>query len=39
MSTFVLEHLVISKFGGSALGIDGSKIPIIVNSIKELKKV
>jgi aspartate kinase len=30
--------LTIVKFGGSALGVDGLKIPIIVNRIKELKK-
>ena len=30
--------MTIVKFGGSALGIDGLKIPIIVNRIKELKK-
>jgi aspartate kinase len=34
----ILEPLTIVKFGGSALGIDGLKIPIIVNRIKELKK-
>jgi len=33
-----LEPLTIVKFGGSALGIDGLKIPVIVNRIKELKK-
>jgi aspartate kinase len=33
-----LEPLTIVKFGGSALGVDGLKIPIIVNRIKELKK-
>ncbi len=33
-----MEPLIISKFGGSALGIDGSKIPKIVDRIKELKK-
>ncbi len=33
-----MEPLTIVKFGGSALGIDGLKIPIIVNRIKELKK-
>ncbi|MDQ6723400.1 MAG: aspartate kinase, partial [Thermoproteota archaeon] len=35
---FILEPLMIVKFGGSALGIDGIKIPIIVNRIKELKR-
>ena len=33
-----MEPLTIVKFGGSALGVDGLKIPIIVNRIKELKK-
>lgn len=35
MLTFVFKHVVISKFGEMefALGIDGSKIPIIVNRI------
>jgi aspartate kinase len=33
-----LEPLTIVKFGGSALGIDGIKIPMIINRIKELKK-
>lgn len=34
----VLEKLVISKFGGSAVGIDGILIPTIIKRIKELKK-
>jgi aspartate kinase len=29
---------MIVKFGGSALGVDGVKIPVIVDRIKELKK-
>jgi aspartate kinase len=33
-----LEPLIIVKFGGSALGVDGVKIPVIVDRIKELKK-
>jgi len=33
-----LENLVISKFGGSAVGIDGVLIPTIIRRIKELKK-
>jgi len=33
-----LEPLIIVKFGGSALGIDGIKIPLVINRIKELKK-
>src|SRR6476469_1294349 len=35
---FILEPLRIVKFGGSALGIDGIKIPLVLNRIKELKK-
>ena len=34
----VLEPLVIAKFGGSALGVNGAKIPIIIDRIRELKK-
>lgn len=34
----MLQDLVISKFGGSALGLNGVKIPVIVNRIKALKK-
>ncbi len=30
--------LVVAKFGGSAIGIDGVSIPLIVNRIKDLKK-
>ncbi|HYP43251.1 MAG TPA: aspartate kinase, partial [Candidatus Nitrosocosmicus sp.] len=30
--------LIIVKFGGSALGIDGVKIPIVIRRIKELKR-
>jgi len=33
-----LEPLVIAKFGGSALGVNGAKIPIIIDRIKELRK-
>lgn len=33
----MLKPLVISKFGGSALGVDGIKIPVIIERIKELK--
>ena len=33
-----MENLVIAKFGGSAIGIDGNNIPIIINRINELKK-
>ncbi len=34
----VLQNLVVAKFGGSAVGIDGALIPIIINRINELKK-
>ena len=30
--------LVVAKFGGSSIGIDGVSIPLIVNRIKDLKK-
>jgi aspartate kinase len=33
-----LEPLIIVKFGGSALGTDGIKIPLVINRIKELKE-
>lgn len=33
-----MEPLVIAKFGGSVLGVDGVKIPIIIDRIRELKK-
>jgi len=33
-----LKNLVIAKFGGSAIGIDGNLIPIIIKRINELKK-
>ena len=33
-----MEQLIIVKFGGSALGIDGVKIPIVIRRIKELKR-
>jgi aspartate kinase len=33
-----LEPLIIVKFGGSALGIDGIKIPTVIDRIKELKE-
>ena len=33
-----MEPLVIAKFGGSALGVNGAKIPIIIDRIKELRK-
>ncbi|HET6589777.1 MAG TPA: aspartate kinase [Candidatus Nitrosocosmicus sp.] len=34
----VLEQIVIAKFGGSALGINGVRIPIIIERIKQLSK-
>lgn len=34
----VLQNLVVAKFGGSAVGIDGALIPIIIKRINELKK-
>ena len=33
-----MKNLVISKFGGSAVGVDGVLIPTIIKRIKELKK-
>ena len=33
-----MKNLVIAKFGGSAIGIDGNLIPIIIKRINELKK-
>jgi aspartate kinase len=33
-----LKNLVISKFGGSAVGVDGILIPTIIKRINELKK-
>jgi aspartate kinase len=33
-----LKNLVIAKFGGSAIGIDGKLIPVIIKRINELKK-
>jgi len=33
-----LKNLVIAKFGGSAIGIDGKQIPLIIKRINELKK-
>ena len=33
-----MENLVISKFGGSAVGVDGVLIPTIIKRINELKK-
>ena len=33
-----MTKLVVSKFGGSAIGPDGITIPIIIQRINELKK-
>lgn len=33
-----MKNLVIAKFGGSAIGIDGNLIPIMIKRINELKK-
>ena len=33
-----MENLIISKFGGSAVGVDGILIPTIIRRINELKK-
>jgi len=33
-----LKNLVIAKFGGSAIGIDGKQIPLIIKRINELRK-
>ncbi len=34
----VLQNLVVAKFGGSAVGVDGLLIPTIIKRINELKK-
>ncbi|HET6517613.1 MAG TPA: aspartate kinase [Nitrosopumilaceae archaeon] len=33
-----MTNLIVAKFGGSAIGADGSSIPIILHRINELKK-
>ncbi|MBI3640616.1 MAG: aspartate kinase [Thaumarchaeota archaeon] len=33
-----MKNIVIAKFGGSAIGIDGKQIPLIIKRINELKK-
>lgn len=33
-----MTNLIVSKFGGSAIGVDGLSIPIIIQRINELKK-
>lgn len=34
----VLKNLIVTKFGGGAIGVDGKSIPLIIKRIKELKK-
>ena len=34
----VLQNLVVAKFGGSAIGVDGTLIPIIIKRINDLKR-
>jgi aspartate kinase len=36
--SYLMTNLVVSKFGGSAIGVDGLSIPIIIQRINELKK-
>ena len=33
-----MKNLVIAKFGGSAIGIDGKLIPVVIKRLNELKK-
>ncbi len=33
-----MKNLVIAKFGGSAVGVDGNLVPLIIKRINELKK-
>ena len=33
-----MEKLIVAKFGGSAIGIDGQGLPIILERIKQLKE-
>ena len=33
-----MKNVIIAKFGGSAIGIDGKQIPLIIKRINELKK-
>ena len=33
-----MTKLVVAKFGGSALGIDGVSIPLVIDRINDLKK-
>ena len=35
---YLMTNLIVSKFGGSAIGADGLSIPIIIQRINELKK-
>lgn len=36
--SYLMTNLIVSKFGGSAIGADGLSIPIILHRINELKK-
>jgi aspartate kinase len=36
--SYLMTNLIVSKFGGSAIGADGLSIPIIIQRINELKK-
>ncbi len=33
-----MKNLVVAKFGGSALGIDGESIPLVIDRINDLRK-
>lgn len=33
-----MTNLIVSKFGGSAIGVDGLSVPIIIQRVNELKK-
>ncbi len=35
---YLMTNLIVSKFGGSAIGADGLSVPIIIQRINELKK-
>ncbi len=36
--SYLMTNLIVSKFGGSAIGADGLSVPIIIQRINELKK-
>lgn len=36
--SYLMTNLIVTKFGGSAIGADGLSIPIIIQRINELKK-